>query len=115
MPSMSIQAKYNLNFVFLMRFMGRMKTWKSKLDSSSLYNRASLSARFLFASPFANIHKYLHFLPKRGHLESTWIKIKRMESVVCPLLHFISQKRNNFPIHHPSFSGDTFCSQWEVI
>ena len=84
MPSMSNQAIYGLNFVFLIRFTGRIKTWKSKLDSSSLYNRASLSARFFFATPFANICKSLNFFPKGGHLETTWIMIKRMKCVVCP-------------------------------
>ena len=87
MPSMSNQAIYGLNFLFLMRFMGRMKTWKSKLDSSSLYNRASLSARFFFATLFASIHKYLNFLPKGGHLKSTWLKIKTMKCVFCPAFY----------------------------
>ena len=88
---MSYQAIY---FVFLMGFMGRMKIWKSNLDSSSLYNKEPLSASFFFATPFANIRKSLIFLPKGGHLESIWIMIKTMKFVVCPpfLLDFTTEK-----------------------
>ena len=94
MPSMSSQGIYSLNFVLLVRVRGRMKTWKSQLDSSSLYNRASLSARFFFATPFANIRKSLNFCQKRGHLESTWIMIKRRKFVFPPpfTLDFTTEK-----------------------
>ena len=101
MASMSNQAIYGLNFVFLMGFMGRMKTWKSKLDSSSLYNRESLSASFFFATPF---RKSLIFLPKGGHLESIWIEIKTMKCVFCPAFcTWFDHREIIFPLTTPIF------------